>query len=611
MNILCCDHPPFRASAYSFLRFCAAIGLPILLLLGVVIAKGGALRAAEFPQSAVADRIAQQIRARQANQQFTCQGELICGIALIPEFYAARNFKPIWTTPRGPVPQALALLEEIRNVAADGLVPQDYHYPRLQVLAAALAAPTRVADQALPGVRADFDVLMTDAAFLLGAHIVGGRVNPEAVHTNWSAFSLEVDLIRLLNDSLQGGRVAHMFQGLHPPYTGYTGLRRALAAYRRMAEKGVWPRLDEGPSLRREDDSPAVAQLRRRLLASGDLPERPSLRPTYFDAELESAVKGFQYRHGLDPDGVVGPKTRAALNVPLAQRIDQLLINMERWRWIPDDLGRRYLAVNIADFKLTMVDEGRVRGTMPVVVGRTYRKTPVFSGTMTYLEFNPYWNIPRRLAVEDILPKILNDSGYIDEQGIRIFSGWSQDAELLAPGEVDWASLSKDYFPIRLQQAPGPLNALGRIKFMFPNRHAVYLHDTPAKNLFNAVSRSFSSGCIRVEDPVGLAAFVLDGTAGWDRETIETHYRDGEHRVVRLQRPIPVHLLYWTAWADSEGTVFFREDIYGRDAPLLRALQEKPAPPRWRPVEALPGTHPADVDVDEIGLRIVADPAAG
>ncbi|HSO18965.1 MAG TPA: L,D-transpeptidase family protein, partial [Desulfosarcina sp.] len=467
------------------------------------------------------------------------------------------------------------------------------------------------AGPASPSDRADFDVLMTDAAFLLGSHIIGGRVNPETIHSNWTAFSLEVDLIRLLNDGLQGGRVAHLLQGLHPSYTGYTGLREALTAYRRMAENGGWPRLDEGPSLRLEDDNLAVAQLRRRLLASGDLPDRPALRPTYFDAELERTVKAFQYRHGLAPDGVVGPRTRAALNVPVDQRIAQLVINMERWRWIPADLGRRYLAVNIADFMATMVDEGRVRGSMRVVVGRTYRKTPVFSGTMTYLEFNPYWNIPRRLAVEDLLPKILKNPGYIEEQGIRIFSGWSPDAVPLAPGEVDWAALNENYFPIRLQQAPGPLNALGRIKFMFPNRHAVYLHDTPSKGLFNAVSRGFSSGCIRVEDPVGLAAFVLEGTEGWDRETIETHYRDGEHRVVRLQRPIPVHLLYWTAWADSAGTVFFRDDIYGRDAPLMRALQQKPVPPRWPPADALPGTHPADVDVDEIGLRIEADPAAG
>jgi len=400
-----------------------------------------------------------------------------------------------------------------------------------------------------------------------------------------------------------------MFQGLHPPYAGYSGLRRALADYRRMAAKGGWPVLEDGPSLRPGDEDPAVARLRERLQASGDLAESsPILLPQVYDDSLEAAVKGFQLRHGLEADGVVGRKTRHALNVPVEKRIQQLMINMERWRWIPNDLGSRYLVVNIADFKLTMVDEGQVRGTMRVVVGRNYRKTPVFSGSMTYLEFNPFWNVPRKLAIEDILPRVQKEPSYIADQGFRIFSGWSDDAVELSPAEVDWASLSKNHFPIRLQQAPGPKNALGRIKFMFPNQHAVYLHDTPSKRLFESVSRGFSSGCIRVEDPATLAEFVLEGTEGWDRTTIEGHLADGERRVVRLQRPIPVHLLYWTAWSDANGTVFFREDIYDRDEPLMRALREKPVPQVWTPTDELPGPHPTDVDVDKIGFGVVADP---
>jgi murein L,D-transpeptidase YcbB/YkuD len=374
-----------------------------------------------------------------------------------------------------------------------------------------------------------------------------------------------------------------------------------------MAAAGGWPQLEAGPSLAMGDEGPLVEQLRERLAASGDLKEPSLSLPSYFDAPLEAAVKVFQHRHGLEADGVVGKKTRQALNVPVDQRIQQLLINMERWRWIPNDLGPRYLVVNIADFNLTMVDESKVRGAMRVVVGRAYRKTPVFSGTMTYLDFNPFWNVPRKLAVEDILPRIKEDPAYIQEQGFRVFSGWSEDAVELSPNEVDWASFHKDYFPVRLQQAPGPKNALGRIKFMFPNTHAVYLHDTPAKGLFNSVSRSFSSGCIRVEDPVTLAEFVLEGMDGWDRETIANHLGDGQRQVVRLKRPIPVHLLYWTAWADESGTVFFREDIYERDAPLMRALKEKPSPQVWSPNDRLPGAHPADVHVDEIGFRIIPD----
>jgi len=566
---------------------------------------------AEDLQGAVVSQlIRRDITARQNDRRFTCQGELICGIALIPDFYAARHFAPAWSNPQGPTAQALALLDEIARVDEYGLIPEDYHYLRLRATADQLAADASPTEEGTPSLRADFDLLMTDAAFLLGAHILGGRVNPETIHAAWSAFSLDVDLIALLNKGLEEQRVAHTLQELHPPYTGYAGLRQALVDYRRLAAAGGWPVLQEGPSLRLGDESPGVARLRERLQICGDLRNAsPVMLPYVFDAPLEAAVKRFQHRHGLEADGVVGRNTRLALNVPVAQRIEQLTINMERWRWIPNDLGLRYIIVNIADFSLTMVDEGRVRGTMRVVVGRNYRKTPVFSGTMTYLEFNPFWNVPRRLAIEDILPRVKKNPDYLAEQGIRIYSGWSQDAAILAPGEVNWASLNADYFPIRLQQAPGPKNALGRIKFMFPNRHAVYLHDTPSKRLFNAVSRDFSSGCIRVEDPAGLAEFVLEGMSGWDRRTIDKHLGDSEHRIVRLQRPIPVHLLYWTAWADADGTVFFREDIYGRDAPLMRALREKPAPQVGTPPQRLPGAHPADVDVNKTGFGIVADPA--
>ncbi len=549
-----------------------------LLVLCCLLYGGGVQAEEEEALSPAARYIQERIKARQDDRQFTCQGELICGIALIPEFYAARDFEPAWSTPHGPTSQARALLEEIGQAGDEGLSPEDYHFGRLQAMATQLASAGPDATPAALGRRADFDLLMTDAAFLLGAHILGGRVNPETIHASWSAFSHEVDLVRLLNDGLQGGRMTNLLQGLRPPYTGYSGLRQALKDYRRMAAAGGWPQLEEGPSLRMEDHSPLVARLRERLVSSGDLDDTPALLPDVFDETLETAVKAFQHRHGLKADGVVGKKTRQVLNVPVEQRVQQLLINMERWRWIPNNLGPRYVVVNIADFNLTMVDEGRVRGTMRVVVGRSYRKTPVFSGNMTYLDFNPFWNVPRTLAVEDILPQIKKDPAYIEREGFRVFSGWSEDAAELSPDAVDWASFHQDYFPVRLQQAPGPKNALGRIKFMFPNQYAVYLHDTPAKGLFDAVSRSFSSGCIRVEDPVTLAGFVLEGMEGWDREKIAMHLGDGQRQVVRLQRPIPVHLLYWTAWSDENGMVFFREDIYERDAPLIKALKEKPAP---------------------------------
>lgn len=248
---------------------------------------------------------------------------------------------------------------------------------------------------------------------------------------------------------------------------------------------------------------------------------------------------------------------------------------MERWRWIPKDLGRRHLMVNIADYTLIGVEEGRTRLQMRVIVGRTYRKTPVFSEEMTYLVLNPYWVIPHKLALKDVVPKIRKDPGYSHRQGIRVFTDWGPNAVELNRDDVDWDQMASGKLGLRLRQDPGPHNALGRIKFMLPNKYAVYLHDTPARRQFTALSRSFSSGCIRVEDPIGLAAFVLDDASAWDPAAIQAIIMAGERRVLRLNRPIPVHILYWTAWSDAAGRIHFRDDIYDRDPQLGRALRTR------------------------------------
>jgi murein L,D-transpeptidase YcbB/YkuD len=213
---------------------------------------------------------------------------------------------------------------------------------------------------------------------------------------------------------------------------------------------------------------------------------------------------------------------------------------------------------------------------MRVVVGKKYRRTPVFTGTMTYLVLNPTWEVPHSIAVRDILPKIKEDPGYLDRQGIRVFGSWSGSASAIPPGAIDWTSVTRNNFSYRLRQDPGPQNALGRVKFMLPNRFAVYLHDTPQRNLFERSRRDFSSGCIRVEAPVDLAAYVLRGNPKWTREAILSAIESGKTRTVLVPEPIPVHLLYWTAWVDAEGELCFRDDVYGRDGPLDEALKEGP-----------------------------------
>jgi murein L,D-transpeptidase YcbB/YkuD len=311
-------------------------------------------------------------------------------------------------------------------------------------------------------------------------------------------------------------------------------------------------------------------------------------------------VKRFQARHGLEPDGWVGPATLEALNVPVERRIEQIKANLERWRWLPLNFGERFILVNIASFTLDVIENGRSVLRMPVIVGRDYRETPVFGAAMTYLLLNPTWTVPPKLAVEDILHRVQEDPGFLAEKKIRVFSDWTEKATEIDPAAIDWMGLSAARFPYQLRQDPSPENSLGRIAFMMPNSYSVYLHDTPEKWLFERAERILSSGCIRLANPLGLAEYLLAGQADWDRQRIQAAIEDGATRIVRLTRPVPVFMVYLTAWVDDRGVVQFQRDVYGRDSPLIRALAEPPPSPR---------PDGADVHVDKSGLGVVSNPS--
>jgi len=342
----------------------------------------------------------------------------------------------------------------------------------------------------------------------------------------------------------------------------YFRINHALEKYIQIQEKGGWPRLPANIILKKDDISGHVLTLRKRLEITGDLVAVNKGDLSLFDAELEEAVKKFQYRHGLVVDGVVGPKTLAALNISVETRIKELLLNQERIFKLFDTNIDRFILINIPAYELKVIENSREVLKMKAIVGHTGSKTPVFQDELEYIVFNPTWRIPIRKTVRDIIPIIKRDPAYLERKNIRVFDGWGEDAKELSPEEIDWDSYNLNNFDLMLEQAAGPENELGRIKFMFPNQYLVYIHDTPDKELFAYNERAFSSGCIRVEKPLDLALYCLKDQAGWDLNRIISVIDKAEPEEVYLEEPIPIVIVYWTAWVDEAGLIHFRRDIY-------------------------------------------------
>jgi murein L,D-transpeptidase YcbB/YkuD len=518
-------------------------------------------------------RLKSRIVAAQTANRMVCRGELVCGIAELPGFYARRNYQPAWITTDGGWALADELVECIEASRHDGLSPQHYHLGSIRRLLQ-LARQPADADAS-----ADLEFLLTDAFLTLGSHLRAGRVNPVTFEEEWVTQIEPVgDLGRILERAIESRRIAEALESLRPPHPEYQTLREALKRSREGRDAVDWPRLPDKASWERGQGGDIAERLRDRLRLSGDLPQDPGEAGADPDLELYEGLRRFQARHGLEIDGRMGAQTLQALNVPLSGRIRQIELNLERWRWLPREPGARHIRVNVPQFDLAVIEGREEVLRMRVVVGRHYRRTPVFSGLMDHVVFNPDWNIPTRIAVEDILPKARKDPGYIAREKIRVFESWGAGAAELNPVDIDWSKLTAGNFGYKLKKDPGAHNDLGRLKFMFPNTFSVYLHDTPSRKLFERSMRGFSSGCIRIENPIDLAEYVLKGSPDWPREAVAAAVDSGAHRTVRLPRRIPIHLIYMTAGVNPDGRLQFWPDIYQRDPTLDRALRSA-APP--------------------------------
>jgi L,D-transpeptidase YcbB len=530
--------------------------------------------ASQPPSSWLAEQLRVRIEALGRPPRITPRGEAVRALDPVIRFYERRAFRAVWICEEGLLPHADVFVRMIRQVEREGIRSASYHLSRIEKLLLEVRQGGSYDLSQRGRSWVDLELLLTDAFFLYGSHMLTGQIDPREHKEVWFADRPQVDLATILQEASETNRIAELLHNLRPMHAGYAELQKALASYRDISARGGWPVIPDGPKLQKGDRDPRVVALRTRLQLTADLDRLPAPVEDVFDAALEQGLKGFQERHGLDADGVLGASTLTALNVSAEARVRQIELNMERWRWLPQQLADRYILVNIANFHLAVVEHGRSVVTMRVVVGRPTRPTPFFSAEMTYLVFSPHWYVPPTIAIQDKLPLIRRDPGYVARQNFKLFRDGEAGVARVDPMSVDWSSVSARNFPYRLRQDPGPRNALGRVKFMFPNPYHVYLHDTPSRELFAKTERAFSSGCIRLEKPIELAEYLLGDDPKWSRQKILAAMGRGAEQVVHLPTTIPVYLLYWTAWVNEEGVVQFRKDLYERDKALDKVLRE-------------------------------------
>lgn len=545
----------------NILTLTIAAGRSAVALRTALLAPLFALSAMFAPPIVASDEIATALRQRLTGDEAGVASPIAMDWPILSEFYARRDYQPLWFDGEAPSSRASHWQQVIRLSAEEGLDPEDYHLSFIETQW----------QQQTPEQQALLELLLTDALGRYGVHMLAGRVPPEAVDHNWFIPAAGRDAVQVLTQLLGADDFAAALAALTPKHAAYQRLRQALAHYRQLAADGGWPPFPPGPRLELGTSHPQVALLRQRLKVTGELAvvaddEAP------FDAPLAEAVRRFQRRHGISVDGIVGADTRAALDVDVAARIDQIRINMERWRWLPRELGEAYILVNTAGYELMVMEDQQPLLTMRVIGGQPRRQTPSFNSVMNRLIFNPNWTVPRRIALEDLVPKERREPGYLQSLDIQVFDGHGVDAREVDPDAIDWYEVNKHHFPYRLVQAPGPNNSLGRIKFSFANAFDIYLHDTPAQGLFNKPQRALSSGCIRVEQPRQLALYLLRDQVGWTNDKIEATIATGNTSAVGLKGSVPIYLVYLTAWVDADGEVNFFKDVYDRDRPVSHRL---------------------------------------
>ena len=509
------------------------------------------------PVLAAPDAVADALAAALQSPVVTC-GEVRLDRQQLLPYYPVATPAALWISGSGPGARARLLRSALQNAAQEGLPPTRY---RADAIEADWAATT-------PAARACLDLLLTAGFDRYSRDLHRGLVSPQEADPTWQLQPAPFDPVAALQAAASDGDFSRLLETLPPAHAGYARLRTALVFYRRLAEQGGWPELPAGPTLAPGDEDEQVALLRARLRIEGDLPRLALSFGTQYDAPLAEAVETFQHRHGLHADGIVGPRTRAALNVPVAQRVAQLRRAMERWRWLPRDFDDHYILVNTAGFELAVIEDGKTVLTMRTINGTRDQATPSFTAMLRTLIINPYWYVPQRIARERLWPRAQVNPGYLATRGFRVFDTRNGSWRELDPARLDWAQLNGNGSSVRLRQEPGPINLMGRLSFVFPNPYDIFLHDTPDRTLFERDTRTFSEGCVRIENAMALALHTLRQMPEWTRARLQEEIDALHHRNLQLPEPIPVYVLYLPSWVDDAGRVQFREDVYERESVL-------------------------------------------
>jgi murein L,D-transpeptidase YcbB/YkuD len=520
----------------------------------------------------ISDLLRYRLEQENLGEKVTVQGIPLESSDEIHSFYDSRNFDEVWSDNGIVLELAYELRFEIRQAQFDGLNPSDYHLGMIDAFFTSFESNKKNNIANDPAELVDLDLLLSDAFFKLSSHLERGKVDPSKLKSTWGITPKpkKVAYDRLLTQIVNSNEIRQNLEILYPKFTIYKRGREVIRALdeKRKVDSLDWKTVKIDKSIKVGDANNSIPILRKRLEFWGFLTPYEMSDPKIYDSVMYAGVKEFQKKNGMEPDGALGKNTVAGLNTSVSDLMDRAAVNMERLRWLPDTVKEaEIIVVNIANYQLDYINKLDTIFSSKVIVGKSYHASPIFSAPMSYIVFSPYWNIPTSITRNEVIPAVRKNPNYLSQKNMEVIT---TSGKVVDPSAINWSSKS---FPYLIRQKPGGSNSLGLVKFMFPNKHSVYIHDTPSKTLFEKEDRALSHGCIRLQNPEKFAKILLSDMPGWDAQKINEAMHRSSEQIVNLNRKIPVVLLYLTFWADSKGEANFRPDIYNRDAEVLALLK--------------------------------------